>query len=285
MLSVSLVYRVAQNESTPSQRLTSPPEKSGLFLFLVSGNPLWQHRAMIEFRTLPDDHPGLAHSPLLRAALLTLQHAQEHGAIGLTKTKAFKRVFVHWAVEHFDWPGSGAEEMFRYNKVINEFEFPPLEVLHQLLIALRLGRHFKGEFRPTKRGAELGQAPGRLFAELIPFFVLKIDHASYARFDERPFGKWDVWMNVINAEVDHGITERALFAAFYGDEHDWDNAGWREMAAFSTCVLRPLEWAGLLVQTREARDGKHLHHVFKTPLWRSAMRLDTDNLLRPVLVH
>ena len=175
--------------------------------------------------------------------------------------------------------------MFRYNKVINEFEFPPLEVLHQLLIALRLGRHFKGEFRPTKRGVELGQAPGRLFAELIPFFVLKIDHASYARFDERPFGKWDVWMNVINAEVDHGTTERALFAAFYGEEHDWDNAGWREMAAFSSCVLRPLEWAGLLVQTREARDGKHLHHVFKTPLWRSAMRLDTDNLLRPVLVH
>ena len=175
--------------------------------------------------------------------------------------------------------------MFRYNRVINEFEFPQLEVLHQLLITLRLGRHFKGEFRPTKRGAELGQAPGRLFAELIPFFVLKIDHASYARFDERPFGKWDVWMNVINAEVDHGTTERALFAAFYGEEHDWDNAGWREMAAFCSCVLRPLEWAGLLVQTREARDGKHLHHVFKTPLWRSAMRLDTDNLLQSVKVQ
>ena len=117
---------------------------------------------------------------------------QVHGAIGLTKTKAFKRVFVHWAVEHFDWPGSGTEEMFHYNKVINELEFPPLEVLHQLLIALRLGRHFKGEFRLTKRGAELAQAPGRLFAELIPVFILKIDHASYCRFEERPFGKWDV---------------------------------------------------------------------------------------------
>lgn len=66
---------------------------------------------MIEFRTLPDDHPDLAHSPLLRAALLTLQYTHEHGAIGLTKTKAFKRVFVHWAVAHFDWPDSSAEEM------------------------------------------------------------------------------------------------------------------------------------------------------------------------------
>ena len=157
---------------------------------------------MIEFRPLPDDHPDLAHSPMLRAARLTLQYAQEHGCIGLTKTKAFKRIFVHWAVEHFGWPGKSAEEMFRYNKVINEYEFPPLEVLHYLLISLRLGRHFKGEFRLTKRGAELARAPGRLFAELIPHFVLRIDHASYARFDDRPFGKWDVWMNVINVDVD-----------------------------------------------------------------------------------
>jgi hypothetical protein len=56
---------------------------------------------MFEFRTLPDDHSDLALSPLLRAALLTLRYVQEHGAIGLTKTMVFKRVFVHWAVENF----------------------------------------------------------------------------------------------------------------------------------------------------------------------------------------
>jgi hypothetical protein len=240
---------------------------------------------MIEFRTLPDDHPDLVHSPLLRAALLTLRFAREHGSIGLTKTMAFKRVFVHWAVENFAWPGKTVEEMFRYSKVINEYEFPPLEVLHQLLISLRLGRHFKGEFRLTKRGAELADAPARLFAELIPFFVLQIDHASYARFEERPFGKWDVWMNVINIEADHGTTERVLFAAFYGQDNDWDNAGWREMAAFSSCVLQPLEWAGLLVQTQQAREGKRIHHVFKTPLWRSALRLNTYDMLQPVALQ
>ena len=239
---------------------------------------------MIEFRPLADDHPDLALSPMLRAALLTLRHAQEHGAIGLTKAKAFKRVFVHWAVENFDWPGKGVEEMFRYHKVINEFEFPPLEVLHYLLITLRLGRHFKGEFRLTKRGAEIAHAPAQLFAELIPFFVLKIDHASYARFDDRPFGKWDVWMNVINVEANQGITERKLFAAFYGEEQDWDTAGWREMAAFSACVLRPLEWAGLIVETPDEQEGKLVHHVIKTPLWRSALKLDTDQMLTPTRV-
>jgi hypothetical protein len=57
------------------------------------------------------------------------------------------------------------------------------------------------------------------------------------------------------------------------------------MAAFSSCVLHPLEWAGLLVQIREERDGIHVHNVFKTPLWRSALKLDTDDMLRPVSVQ
>lgn len=240
---------------------------------------------MIDFRALTDDHPDLAHSPLLRGAVLTLQYAQKHGFIGLTKTKAFKRVFVHWAVEHFNWPGKSAEEMFRYNKVVNEYEFPPLEVLNFLLISLRLGRHFKDEFRLTKRGAKLAQAPGLLFAELIPYFLFQIDHASYARFNDRPFGKWDVWMNVINVEADHGTTEAALFESFYGEAQDWHTAGWREMAVFSSCVLRPLEWAGLLKETREERAGKPVHHVFKTPLWRSVLNLDTDEMLQPMSVQ
>ncbi|MGV8856885.1 MAG: hypothetical protein ACOH2L_19915 [Devosia sp.] len=153
------------------------------------------------------------------------------------------------------------------------------------MINLRLGRHFKGEFRLTKHGAELAHSPGRLFNELIPFFVLNIDHASYSRLGERPFGKWDVWLNVINGEADHGTTERALYAAFYGERHDWDNAGWREMAAFSSCVLRPLEWAGLIVLIEDQHEGKHQHHVFKTPLWRSALKLDTDSMLQAIPVQ
>lgn len=165
---------------------------------------------MIEFKTLPDDHSNLVHSPILLAAVFTLQYTKEHGSIGLTQTKAFKRVFVHWAVQNFNWPGRNAEFMFKYNKVINEFEFPPLEILHYLLITLKLGRYSKGTFRLTQRGADLANAPGKLFAELIPFFVLRIDHAAYNRFGEGPFGKWDVWMNVMNVEGDQGATERSL---------------------------------------------------------------------------
>lgn len=234
---------------------------------------------MIKFLQLSDDHPDLVHSPLLRAARLTLTYVAEHGPIGLTKTKAFKRNFVHWAAEHFDWPGRGYEELFKYNKVLNEYDFPPLELLHFLLIALKLGRHYKGEFRLTKSGKELSQPPGALFHELIPFYILNVDHASYGRLDDRPFGTWNVWFNVINVEVEQGASERKLYGAFYGEGSDWDNAGWRDIAAFSHCVLKPLEWSGLIT-VHETKEAERMAHVsFKTPLWRSALKLDTDDML------
>jgi hypothetical protein len=181
----------------------------------------------------------------------------------LTATKAFKRMFVYWAVENFDWPGAGKEEMFRYQKVVNEQDFAPLEVVHFLLLSLRLGRHVKGTFRLTKRGAELLHSSGRLFAELITYYVLRVDHASYARFDDRPFGKWDVWMNVMNVEADHGTTEAALFETFYGEPEE-HTAGWREMAAFTSFVLRPLDWAGLILLIRDAHAEARVCHVVKT---------------------
>ena len=128
---------------------------------------------MIGFHQLPDDSPALSYSPLMRAAQLTLQYAQEHGPIGLTKTGAFKRVFVNWAAEHFEWPGFNRDELFEVNKVLNEYDFPPLELLHFILVQMKLARHYKGEFRVTKRGAELLKSPATLFAErpccILPF--------------------------------------------------------------------------------------------------------------------
>lgn len=241
---------------------------------------------MNNFRKLSDKHPDLIHSPLLRAATLTLRYVEDNGPIGLTKTKAFKRVFVQWAVENFNWPNRSPEDLLRYKKVLNEYDFPPLELLHFLLIHLRLGRHFKGEFHLTKRGAALAKTPGKLFDELIPFYVLQMDHAAYSRFDDRPFGSWDVWLNVINVEADQGSTERDLYAAFYVDGADQGNTGWRQLSAFSACVLRPLEWSGLIMKTHEkTADSRNVHHVFKTPLWRSALKLDTDDMLEPVQMH
>jgi hypothetical protein len=231
-----------------------------------------------------DDSPDLQYSPLLRAARLTLQFAQDNGGIGLTVSGAFKRVFVHWAADHFDWPGMGADELFAVNRVLNEYDFVPLEILHFLLLRMKLGRHYKGTFRVTKRGAELLASPGGLFAELIPFFLFELDHTSYARFEDRPIGNWDVWLNVLNVEADQGARAGDLFEVLYGPVSEEENDWWA-FAAFRHCVLEPLCWAGLLVEVSEPRQRLEDRHYVKTPLWRDALALDTDDALLPPQVH
>ncbi|SLK12659.1 hypothetical protein [Novosphingobium mathurense] len=59
---------------------------------------------MIEFLAPRDDAPELTVSPILRAALLTLDYLQVNGPIGLTPAKPLKRYFVTWAAQVFDWP-------------------------------------------------------------------------------------------------------------------------------------------------------------------------------------
>jgi len=239
---------------------------------------------MSYFRVLADDCADLSYSPLLRAAQLTLQYAQDHGPIGLTKTGAFKRVLVHWAAEHFDWPDMGKDELFAVSKVLNEYDFPPLELLHFILVRTKLARHYKGTFRLTKRGAELLKSPAALFAEVIPFFVFEIDHAAYSRFSDAPLGNWDVWLNVLNVEVEDGASTQQLYEVLYGVADD-NPSGWREVSAFRNCVLEPLCWAGLLVEVRQERQRIGQSQYFKTPLWGSALQLDTDDMLKPAQLH
>ena len=236
------------------------------------------------FRTLDDNDPVLVHSPLLRAAILTLQYTVDHGSIPLTPSKAFKRVFVHWAAEHFDWPDMGYDELFSVNKVLNEYDFPQLELLHFLLIELKLGRHYKAHFKITKRGADLLTTPSQLLNTLVPSFLMNMDHSSYSRSGEQPLGTWDVWLNVLNVEAENAATELELYQVFYGPLSDKPMA-WRATSAFYSCVLRPLCWAGVLLEHRD-QGSKRSDAVFlKTPLWPAWLQLDTDNLVEPAQRH
>lgn len=118
---------------------------------------------MIRIKPLPDDVAILDQSHIFGGARLILAYVAEQGAIPLTPSKALKRVFVNWAAEAFDWPYWTMADLYCINKVLNEHDFGPLEVLHNLLIELKLGRHDKGTFRLTKVGqglVEKTQRPG-----------------------------------------------------------------------------------------------------------------------------
>jgi hypothetical protein len=141
---------------------------------------------MIQLKPTPDDLGILDQSHIFRGARLILGYVAEHGPIPLTPSKAFKRVFVNWAAEAFSWPHWTVEDLYRVNKVLDERDFGPLEVLHHLLIDLKLGRHYKGTFRITKLGQDLLSRPAMLFETIVPFFLFNVNHAYYSRSEDPP---------------------------------------------------------------------------------------------------
>ena len=143
---------------------------------------------MITFKEIDDDNPALIHSPLVQAVEKIFAYVDEHGAIPLTPQKAFKRSFVNWAAKEFDWPGYSEADLFAINKVLNEIDFPPLADIHDILIALKIGRHYNGSFKLTKAGQTLVGHPGRLFGILTPLYLFEVDHLRFGRMPERLIG-------------------------------------------------------------------------------------------------
>ena len=243
---------------------------------------------MILFREIDDADPALAFSPLVRGIKKTFAWVGEHDGIPLTPSKAFKRVFVHWAAAEFDWPGHTEADLFAVNKVLNEPDFTPLMVLHDLMIAMKLGRHYKGEFRLTKAGQALAGHPGRVFGTVVPFFLFRINHASMSRFDDAPIlGNWDVFLNMLNVESENGATGAHLRRVLFGKPRTGPLPHYDEvMGQLYIQVLLPLCWTGLLQQDRGTASYRIEEAVFmKTPLWRSALVLDTDAQVAPAIRH
>ncbi|MDV7144750.1 hypothetical protein R3X27_18875 [Tropicimonas sp. TH_r6] len=241
---------------------------------------------MITFNEIHDDQPELDNSPLLRGAEAIFCYFEEHGPIGLTKAMAFKRDFVTWAVPRMGWPGYSEAELYAVNKVLNEDDVPPLELLHFLFLELRLGRHFKGQFRLTKAGQNLGTTRGKLFGVLTPFFLFHVDHSWLERFGSKPVGKWEIWLNVINVEAERIVSGRELFEVFYGKPAIEGVGAIREESAFYSGVLRPLVWSGLLAQVETEMPGRWRDASYaKTPLWYAVLTLDTDAELARLTRH
>ncbi|MEM6942233.1 MAG: hypothetical protein AAF565_00590 [Pseudomonadota bacterium] len=242
---------------------------------------------MIDFSPLDDDHPALAGSRLLRALQCFLAHGIEKKGLGLTKTKAFNRKVVSWAVEQFDWPGYRREELLKVSKVLNEGDVLPVLAIHDLLIVMKLGRHRKDRLLVTPRGRTLTDRPGALFAALTAVWLFRYNHARLSRTNETAPGSWDVFLNVINVEAERAVSRAALTKIFYGAPDptfgiNRTHAGYE--AFLFTHILRPLTWLGLLEETRDGPSLFAERYYTKSPLWRACLTLSTDGHARaPIL--
>jgi len=228
--------------------------------------------------SIPSTDHALSHSRLLSASNLIYQYIEEHGSIQLTKTKAFNRKFIEWAANNIDWPEYSAAELYRVNKVLNEPDIYPIWVLHDLFIILKLGRHYKGEFRLTKKGKTLSIDQGQLFTLITEGFLYQYNLANLDRFDEGIPHNWDVFLNIMNVEAHEGTTRQHLLKTFFGYEEKPEGID-REYFVYSmflsTRVLLPLLWLGFL----EEQEIEEETTYFKTSLWHKAFRLDTNDML------
>ncbi|MEO1602803.1 MAG: hypothetical protein AAFU49_20500, partial [Pseudomonadota bacterium] len=237
---------------------------------------------MIAFSSTVSPELAMMHSPIVRGLAMTLDYTEEHGGIPLTPSKAFKRVFVEWAAAAFEWPGWTTAELYVVNKVLNEVDFPPLGEVHDLLLAAKIGRRYKGKLILTRSGkAFLGQ-PARIFSELIPFYLFAFDHLAWSRNDSAIPINGDVYLNVLNVEVEDGAAGGALRRKLFGEPDP--RSGFDEvMSALYVGVLRPLCWGGLIREDPGRGFGSEERIFTKTPLWRAGLSLDTDQLVRPTI--
>lgn len=201
----------------------------------------------------------LAGSQLCLAAMTTLHYMAHQGGIGLTKSGAFNRKFVVWAVNALRWPRYTSEELYVVNKVLNEDDVPPLYYLHELLLAAKLIRHAKGHAVLTKAGTEYLGQHGRLQVALFETFFTRFDFAAHER--------WPIEMPEADTLHFLGVIHNRLA--------DWipypEFAGWclpifalpaqrgtpEEDAMFylANRVVRPLKWLGLLAEKEGPRFG------------------------------
>jgi len=233
----------------------------------------------------------LENAVLYQAILKTLEYLDEFSAIDLTKSGAFNRKFIHWAADNFDWPEYSKEEVFRVNKVLNELDYPPAVFIHELLVHLRLGRHYKGQFVLTKAGKKFANNPDDLFDLIAPAYLFEADHSWGRGLDNDQLGQinWNIILNIMNVEAETGTSAAALVKTLTGLEPTGEDDYWsefrRECSALHYNALKPLSHIGLLEIT--PADGLNIpnYQYAKTQLWRKFLRLDTDRHLRPRVVH
>ena len=233
----------------------------------------------VTFRPRPGRDLVVASAPMLRAFQTVAAYQVEHGEIGLTKSGAWNRHCIDWVVRRMDFPNWTAEKLYSVNKVLDEYDVPPLEYLRVLLTSLRLGRKMGGGWRLTKPGMVLAWDPEAAYATIAPAFLFRFDHSEGMRSGEAAAGDWQLWLHAINRMPDAGFTLPDLANLLYGPSA---GGGWRGPAGgLFSAVAMPLEWVGLLV--RASGGGIDEMGWRKTPLWEAALEFQRQTIATNVV--
>lgn len=225
---------------------------------------------------------AIAHSPMCLNAMKLLAYAQEGDGIKLTKSESFYRRCVEWAAEEFQWPEWTPSDLYAVNRVLNEQDFLPLAVMHDLLLMARLIRHSKGKAMLTKTGRVVAGNCGAVQACLFDAYFI-----SDLSADERflvPSGADDLHHYLGVAQNRLGDWVR------FADFAEWCLpipliTRWRVGPEVDACyylmsrVVRPLNWLGLLEIGPEQRQLRIEDRMLrKTALFENFLRVGVHRL-------
>lgn len=143
-----------------------------------------------------------------------------------------------------------------------------------------------GFYSPYERSAEEIHIIGRIFGIVTPFYLFEVNHARFSCFDDEPvLGNWDVFLNVLNVETEDGATGADIRQVLFGKANP--AGGFDDLLSnLYIQVLRPFCWTGLLQENRAKGLLRTKESVFsKTPLWREALRLETDGFVQSTPRH
>ena len=127
----------------------------------------------------------LSGSAIARDAVLLLRRAADTDGLKLTATGNLSRAVVAEMCRTIEWPDYDKEELFGFNKVINEPDFLPLHFVRVLVQETKLLRMQLGKLVATRLGKSL-LVPEQYGALQAVLFHIAFWHINLAYFDRRP---------------------------------------------------------------------------------------------------
>ena len=196
-------------------------------------------------------------------ALLLIRRAAETGGLKLTATGNLSRALVEEMCGIMEWPGYDKDELFRYNKVINEPDFFPLHFIRVLTQAAKLFRSYRGKLVLTPLGRRILRAEqyGPLQAVLfhVAFWRLNLGYFDRYALDIWPQNGVGVVLWSLSASAHDWLPRETLTRLCASPvigilESQWDFGS----SAMEARILRPLWWFGLLEARSEERSATDL---------------------------
>jgi hypothetical protein len=261
--------------------------------------PAWTMLEFDSFNALHDEpsvsnhairlEPDLANAEISGSAvttntLLLLRRAAETGGLKLTAIGNLSRAVVEEMWRAIKCPGYDKDELFRYQKVVNEPDFLPLHFIRILTQAAKLIRTHRGKLIPTPLGRRMlaAEQHGPLQALL---FHLALWHINLAYFDRRPLDSWPqsdvgvvLWSLSASANdwlPRETLTRLCTIPVIGVLEATWDFGS----SAMEVRILRPLVWFGLLESRTEPRSATQLvdrRQYRKAPLFDRFLKFDVE---------